>query len=172
MTAPRVVDATTANRLADATAIVFEYMAQTEVEAGATLPRTLDELPPTLAFECANLSLRYARPGAFFLALQRDAVIGCVGVGPDPRADASTVEVKRLYVRAAYRRRGVAAALLHAAHEHARSHHFTRALLTVMPSRTGAIASYERLGYRVVAPAYPIAYDMVWLARNLSVGNL
>jgi hypothetical protein len=36
-----------------------------------------------------------------------------------------------------------------------------------MPSRAGAIASYLRLGYTDAPAAYPIAYDMVWLAKTL-----
>lgn len=171
MTGPRIVDATIANRLDEAAAIVFEYLALTEAEVGRTVPRTPDELPPTLRAVWSSLAEHYARPGALFLAVQGNAAIGCVGVAPVPLADSgtdfSTVEVTRLYVRVPYRRRGVAAALMHAVHEHARAHGFTRSVLTVMPSRTGAIASYERLGYTTVPAAYPIAYDMVWLAKSL-----
>ena len=86
---------------------------------------------------------------------------------PAPTTDERTAEVSRLYVRTPYRRRGVGAALMRTVHQHARTHAFTRAVLTVMPSRTGAIASYQRLGYTVVPAAYPIAYDMVWLATSL-----
>jgi GNAT superfamily N-acetyltransferase len=171
MTAPRIVNATIANRLDEAAAIVFEYLALTEGEVGRAVPRTPDELPPGLRAEWSSLAARYARPGALFLALQGNEAIGCVGVAPAPRADEGTgfvtVEVARLYVRAPHRRRGVAAALMHAVHEHARAHGFTRSVLTVMPSRTGAIASYARLGYTEVPAAYPIAYDMVWLAKSL-----
>jgi GNAT superfamily N-acetyltransferase len=167
VTAPRIVEATTTNQLDDAAAIVFEYLALTEAEVGRTVPRTPDELPPTLHAVWSSLARHYARPGALFLAQQGNATIGCVGVVPVPMAGSVCVEVSRLYVRAPYRRRGVAAALMHAVHEHARAHGFTRSVLTVMPSRTGAIAGYERLGYTAVPAVYPIAYDMVWLAKSL-----
>jgi GNAT superfamily N-acetyltransferase len=167
MTAPRIVDATTSDRLDEAAAIVFEYLALTEGEVGRNVPRTPDELPPALRAAHSSLAAQYARPGALFLAVQSNATIGCVGVRPAPTADAQTVEVSRLYVRTPYRRRGVAAALMHAAHQHARTHGFTRSVLTVMPSRSGAIASYRHLGYTAVPAAYPIAYDMVWLAKCL-----
>jgi GNAT superfamily N-acetyltransferase len=167
MTAPRIVDATTTDRLDEAAAIVFEYLALTEAEVGRTMPRTPDELPPALRAVCSSLATHYARPGALFLAVQDNAAIGCVGVTPAPTADGQTVEVSRLYVRTPYRRRGVAAGLMHAVHEHARAHGFTRSVLTVMPDRVGAIASYRHLGYTAVPAAYPIAYDMVWLAKNL-----
>jgi GNAT superfamily N-acetyltransferase len=167
MSAPHIVDATTTDRLDEAAAIVFEYLASTEAEVGRTVPRTPDELPPALRAVCSSLAAHYAPPGAFFLAVQGNVAIGCVGVRPAPTADAQTVEVSRLYVRRPYRRRGVAAALMHAVHEHARAHGFTRSVLTVLPNRTGAIASYLHLGYTAVPAAYPIAYDMVWLATSL-----
>ena len=167
MTAPRIIDATSANRLDEAAAIVFEYLAMTEGEVGRPVPRTPEELPPGLRPVVESIGTHYRRPGAVFLAVQGDATIGCVGVVPVAEAGAGTVEVSRLYVRAAHRRRGIAASLLRSAHAHAQAHGFIRSVLTVMPSRTGAIAFYERLGYRVVPAAYPLAYDMVWLASTL-----
>jgi ribosomal protein S18 acetylase RimI-like enzyme len=168
MSEPHIVDAMATGRDAEAAAIVFEYVAMTQGEVGRPVPGGVDELPDGLAAECRALPTYYAPPGAILLAVggvaTDEAAWGCVGLVP---LDATTVEVKRLYVRAAHRRRGLAGALMRGAHRHARQHGFTRAVLSVMPTRGGAIACYTSLGYQPVAPAYEQPYGLSWFGYEL-----
>ena len=164
----RIVDAMAEGRATDAAAIVFEYVAMTWEEAGLPRPVDVDDLPGTLAVECRTLPTYYAAPGAILLALggfgADEQLAGCVGLAP---LDGATIELKRLYVRAPHRRRGFASTLMRTAHAHAREHGFTRTVLTVMPTRGGAIAFYEGLGYVPIAPAYEQPYDVRWFGYEL-----
>jgi len=67
MTGVRVLAATAA-RLPDARALVFEYMASTQREAGRAVPGSIAELPPVLRTECADLTTAYRPPGVLLLA--------------------------------------------------------------------------------------------------------
>lgn len=168
--APLCVLPTTPGRLADAVALVFEYMAGTQEECGRLVPSCVDELPEVLRVECADLAATYRPPGALLLAYREDEPVGCVGVRPtDP---AGTVEVKRLYVRPAHRRGGAARLLMDHAHRHAAAHGFTRLVLDVMPGRVHVTGFYRRLGYTDSAP-YPAAstYPMIYLQRPVTPGG-
>ncbi|MER7009096.1 hypothetical protein ABT297_39470 [Dactylosporangium sp. NPDC000555] len=84
MTRVRVL-ATTTTELPDAQALVFEYMASTQREAGRTVPATIDELPGIQHTECTDLATAYQPPGALLLAYQDQEPIGCVsGLKPMP----------------------------------------------------------------------------------------
>ena len=168
MSEVRIVDAMATGRDAEAAAIVFEYLAMTWEEVGRPRPRDVDDLPEALAVECRTLPAYYTAPGAILLAVEGVAgdehLAGCVGLAP---LDGATFEVKRLYVRPQHRRRGLATTLMRTAHTHARERGFTRTVLTVMPTRGGAIACYEALGYGPVAPAYQQPYDVLWFGYEL-----
>lgn len=163
MTALRVRAATTAD-LPDAQTLVFEYMASTQREAGRAVPTSIDELPGILRTECTDLATAYQPPGALLLAYYHQEPIGCVCLKPAPPAD--IIEVKRLYVRPAHRRRGAANMLMHHAHCHATDNGFARLVLDVMPTRTHVIDFYRRLGYTDAHP-YPAeaADPMIYLQR-------
>ena len=149
MTAIRVL-AATATELPHARALVFEYMAATQREAGRTVPASVDQLPGSLQAECSNLAAVYRPPGGLLLAFVDTEPIGCVGLRPTPSL--GTIEVKRLYVRPAHRRGGAARLLMHHAHSHAAQQGFGRLVLDVMPSRTHVIDFYRRLGYSEAEP--------------------
>jgi GNAT superfamily N-acetyltransferase len=87
--------------------------------------------------------------GVLLLAWWEDEPVGCVALGA---LDASTGEVKRMYVRAAARGRGIGAALLDALLGHARALGHARVRLDTAPELTPAIALYERFGFRPIAP--------------------
>ncbi len=156
--------AATAAELPDAQALVFEYMASTQREAGRAVPGSIDQLPGVLHTECTDLTTAYQPPGALLLAYHDQQPIGCVGLTPIPPA--GTIEVKRLYVRPTHRRSGTARMLMHHAHRHAADHGFDRLVLDVMPTRTQVIDFYRRLGY-TNAESYPAeASDpMIYLQR-------
>jgi ribosomal protein S18 acetylase RimI-like enzyme len=156
--------AATDRQLPDARALVFEYMAATQHEAGRTVPAGIDLLPGVLLEECTDLATAYQPPGTLLLAYQNHEPIGCVGLKPMPPP--GTIEVRRLYVRPAHRRGGVARMLMHHAHRHAARHGFTRLVLDVMPTRTLVIDFYRRLGYTGAEPYPTEAPDpMIYLQR-------
>jgi ribosomal protein S18 acetylase RimI-like enzyme len=131
---------------ADAAALVFEYVARTEAEkTGQPAPTRPDQLPTGLRRLCANLASVHAPPGALLVAYLGAEPAGCVGLVA--QAEPGVAEIKRLYVRPAFRGSGVGGALMAHAHRHAARNAFTTLVLDVLPSRTAAIGFYQRLGY-------------------------
>lgn len=165
--AAEVINAFPAGREGDATALVFEYMAATLAEAGRPAPAAIGELPPVLQFECSNLQEVYCPPGALLIAYLEAQPIGCVGLAP--HSPGCIAEIKRLYVRPAYRGGGTAHSLMSHAHHHAARHGITRLILDVLPARTDVIGFYRRLGY---ADAEPCATEspvpMLYMQRLIT----
>lgn len=89
--------------------------------------------------------------GAMWLAYQDHAVAGCVVLRPLPSIGPRASEVKRLYVRPAYRGAGVAGALMDALEAHARAAGYDAIYLDSRPDFQAAIRFYERRGYEPVA---------------------
>lgn len=145
-----VISAFAAGRNADATALVFEYMAATLAETGRAVPNGIGELPAILQRECRDLPSVYHLPGALFIADHGTPAVACVGVAPS--AHEGTAEVKRLYVRPAYRGNGIAHTLITHAHHHAAEHGLTRLVLDVLPARTTVISFYRNHGYTETEP--------------------
>lgn len=100
--------------------------------------------------ELAALPGEYAPPGGVLLiARDGDAPAGCVAL----RAlDAGTGEMKRMYVREAYRGGGLGRRLAVAVIEEARNRGYVRVLLDTLPKLAPAIALYRDLGFRETAP--------------------
>ncbi len=167
MDAPRIVDALPSDRIEQARAIVFEYLALTQGETGLPMPQGIADLPPPLRTIHASLAHIHAAPGTLLLAVETDEVLGCVGLSRSNLTAPTDAMVQRLYVRAPHRRRGVARMLMGALHEHARRHAFERLVLNVMPSRGGAIEFYRRLGYGPIPDVGQWPYPAVWLAYDL-----
>ncbi|MEJ5866752.1 GNAT family N-acetyltransferase [Pseudokineococcus sp. 5B2Z-1] len=86
------------------------------------------------------------------LAVARDVALGCAVVAPLPVVGPGVGEVKRLFVPAAARRRGVATALLRAAEDAARGCGLRALHLVTGTLQPEAIALYEREGWSPVAP--------------------
>jgi putative acetyltransferase len=100
--------------------------------------------------ELATLPGEYAPPaGRLFLALDALSSTGCVALRP---LDADTAEIKRLYVRAAYRGTGLGRVLAEAAIAAARQTGRRRVVLDTLPSMGEAIALYRSLDFKEVAP--------------------
>src|SRR5438445_1696213 len=97
--------------------------------------------------ELATLPGAYAPPrGALLLAPGR----GCVALRP---VDASTAEMKRLYVRPAARGSGAGRALAQAAVSQARELGFSRVVLDTIGERMEeAVALYRSMGFREIPP--------------------
>jgi putative acetyltransferase len=86
---------------------------------------------------------------ALFLALEDGAAAGCVGIR---KLDAETAEMKRLYVRPAYRGRGIGRALAEATLALARQGGYTRMVLDSLPKMHSALELYRGLAFRETVP--------------------
>jgi putative acetyltransferase len=95
--------------------------------------------------EVATLPGDYAQPaGRLALATLNERVAGCIALRSLSR---EACEMKRLYVRDAFRNRGVGRALVQWLLDEARTIGYAEICLDTMPSMTGAISMYERLGF-------------------------
>jgi len=103
--------------------------------------------------ELAGLPGDYAPPqGTLVLAHVDGALAGCVAAH---RWDAEACEMKRLYVRDAFRGTGCGVALVQHVIGWARASGFGRVVLDTLPSMGDAQRMYERFGFRETAPYRP-----------------
>lgn len=120
--------------------------------------------------QLAALPGMYAPPeGAFLLAQVDGKPAGCVAFF---RHDASVCEVKRLYVRPAYRGLQLGDQLVRALIERAQAQGYRKMVLDTYYKLDAAKALYERLGFRIVPPTIdlPPHYDgkVIFMERNLT----
>jgi ribosomal protein S18 acetylase RimI-like enzyme len=101
---------------------------------------------PGFEREVAGLPLPYR---FLFLAEDSGAPAGCVAVRV---LHGGHAEMKRLYVRPAYRGRGMGRELAEAAIAAARAAGHERMLLDSLPSMHQALRLYRELGFREIAP--------------------
>ena len=100
--------------------------------------------------ELAALPGEYAPPGGVLLiARNAEAAAGCVALR---RLDAGSGEMKRMYVREAYRGSGLGRRLAIGVIEEARKRRYARLLLDTLPKLAPAIALYRNLGFRETGP--------------------
>jgi carbonic anhydrase len=112
----------------------------------------------------------YVAPeGALFMALVDGHPAGCVGVRS---FENSTCEMKRLFVRDAYKGHGVGRALATRAIEAGRELGYKRMLLDTLAHMRPAIELYTSLGFHSIAAYYdnPIS-DAVYLSMMLEQEN-
>lgn len=96
--------------------------------------------------ELAKLPGDYTKPyGALLLASSNNRIAGCVALR---KIDASTCEMKRLYVRPEYRGKGLGKQLVVEVIKEARKIGYTLMKLDTIPSMAEAIKLYESLGFK------------------------
>ena len=103
--------------------------------------------------ELAGLPGDYAPPeGMLVIARVDGAAAGCVAAH---RWDGGDCEMKRLYVRDAFRGSGCGGALVRRVLDWARERGYRRVVLDTLPSMASAQRMYERLGFRETEPYRP-----------------
>jgi GNAT superfamily N-acetyltransferase len=145
-TTPRITTAAEDVRSADATQLLAELTAEL-----AALYETTDG---SAGFSPDQVEVPRA---AFIVARIDGQPVGCGALRP---LDATTVEVKRMYTRDAYRRLGVAQAILVEIDRLALELGYTTLKLQTGPRQPEAAALYEQVGYRRI-PRFSGDWDLV-----------
>jgi putative acetyltransferase len=106
--------------------------------------------------ELAGLPGDYAAPrGALLLARVEGRIAGCCALRPLDNADyPNAAEMKRLYVRPAFRGLGLGRELAEYALDVARQGGYTCVLLDTLSDMEAARALYEELGFEDIPPYY------------------
>lgn len=106
--------------------------------------------------ELATLPGEYAPPGGhFLLALVDGEIAGCGGLRALPDADhANACEMKRLYVRPAFRRFGLGRLIAQALIDEAIRAGYSSMLLDTLDDMEAARGLYASLGFEEVPPYY------------------
>lgn len=113
----------------------------------------------------------FAAPDGLFLVVEVDGV--AAGCGAWRRHDAGTVEIKRVYVAPAFRRRGLARLLVAALERSAAAAGHRAVVLNTGARQPEALALYAAAGYRPV-PGYGLYADApgaVFLGKALDPGE-
>ena len=147
----RIIQPAEAESLAAARDIFREYAASLNVDlAFQSFDAELEALPGD-----------YAPPaGALMLALVDDAVAGCCALRALHDVDyANACEMKRLYVRKAFRGFGLGRLLAENVMDAARRSGYACVLLDTLDDMEAARALYDELGFEEIPPYYhsPIA---------------
>jgi GNAT superfamily N-acetyltransferase len=151
-----IVSATTPERIEHVRTLLREY----ERSLGVDLAFQ------GFAHEVAGLPGVYAPPrGRLLLAMEGDVPAGCVALRP---ITDDVCEMKRLYLRPSLRGKGAGRTLAGRIMDEARAIGYRTMRLDSLPAMKEAIALYEALGFRAIAPYYtsPVA-GTVYLERTL-----
>lgn len=151
--------------------LVVEYVEATIAESeayGEPVPRALTR---SLFPEAYDFAAVYGNVGFAYLVIESvGRIAGGVGLKPLHLSGdlGATCEMKRMWIRPEFRRRGLARTLAVGLLDHARDLGYTRMVLDVVPQRIGAIALYRDLGFRDCPPTHAYPFSMVFLARSLT----
>lgn len=151
LTALQIIRATEPEQLAQVRQAFLDYAEQLGIDLDF---QGFDE-------ELATLPGEYAAPrGALLLAKVGDEVAGCCALRPLDGSDyPNAAEMKRLFVRAGFRRSGLGRQLAEAILDAARAAGYHSVLLDTLDDMESARALYAELGFDEIPPYYhnPIA---------------
>jgi putative acetyltransferase len=103
--------------------------------------------------ELRSLPGEYAPPpGRLLLCFDSQELAGCIALR---RIDEMICEMKRLYVRPAFRGKHIGRFLAETIVHHARGAGYTKMRLDTLATMTEAIALYKALGFSAIAPYRP-----------------
>jgi GNAT superfamily N-acetyltransferase len=105
--------------------------------------------------------------GAFVIVCDGADAVGCGGL---QRVDATTGEIKRMWIHADYRGRGLGRRLLHHLESVARQLGYAHVVLDTNATLTVAIAMYEGAGYESIERYNDNPYAQRWFGKDLSAG--
>ena len=130
-----VLHATTSDHIAGARELFSEYASSLNVDLSFQgFERELTELPG-----------EYSEPeGCILLAFLDSALVGCVALRP---LTSGVCEMKRMYVRPAFRGRGIGLALARDVIAEARKRGYKRMRLDSLPAMAEAQGLYRSLGF-------------------------
>jgi len=114
------------------------------------LVKALDQLLAILDGEDHAFYAQFNKPDALkqaIVAYEENTPVGC---GAFKELDATTVEVKRMFVNESLRNKGIATKVLLALEEWALELGYTRCILETGIRQPDAIALYKKNGYRLV----------------------
>lgn len=131
------------------------------------------ELDENLCFQSFDKELedpfyKYAEPsGSIFVAYYNGEAAGCVALQQISREGAC--EMKRLYVRAAYRKFGIGEKLVTTILEDAKSKQYRIMVLDTLDRLQAAIRLYQRFGFKETSAYYanPLP-GVVYMEKDLS----
>jgi DNA-binding MarR family transcriptional regulator len=160
-----------ADRLVRMATVCFEVVDPSSAEARAAMTEYFSELDrrfpggfdpgDTLVVDAPSMR---APEGAFVLARSDDEVVACGGV---KAIDASTAEIKRMWVHPGFRGTGLGRRMLERLEQAARGLGRGRVVLDTNPTLIEAITMYERAGYRSIERYNDNPYAGRWFAKSL-----
>lgn len=132
-----IVDVIEQNKLAGiASKLFIEYAAELEV----------DLCFQNFTQEVENPLLKYGAPsGALYVAFYNNGPAGCIAL--QPVGLAQTCEMKRLYVKAAFRNKGISKKLVEALLKRATELGYKKMVLDTLEKLLPAIELYKRYGF-------------------------
>jgi GNAT superfamily N-acetyltransferase len=117
-----------------------------------------------LAEEVDRIEAYYRKQyGGFWVALIDDRIVGTVGL---ERSAGGAMELRRMYVDTAERRRGIARRMLRFAEDECRRRGTSRLELSTAELQSAALALYRNSGYRLVRE------DVAGETSNKTVGGI
>ena len=125
---------------------------------------------PRYLEEIATLPVPYTGAnGELLLALADASPAGCIAYRHAAGEPDTTCEIKRLFIAPAYRKQGIAQALITEAMHRAQARGYTRAILdTDIVSMPAAHATYVALGFTEYTPPGTHAPSLRFLERSLA----
>lgn len=155
-----VVQASSTAQLQDAKTLFTEYFAFLQREVDTEVD-DLDDVPPIAGYreELATLPGRYAPPdGRLLVAYDGIDSAGCVALY---QFDTGICEVKRLWVRPAFRSKQVGRRLMETLITEARTAGYHTVLLGTVDKLKSATALYTSLGFQPTAPYFDLPPTMI-----------